>query len=1049
MRIAHLADVHIRKLKYHTEYRAVFKQLYDVLRKEEVDNIVICGDLVHTKTDMSPEMISMVSWFLSSLADIAPTVVILGNHDGNLKNSGRLDALTPIVRSLDHPDLYLLKDSQEMKLKDGFYFNVLSVFDRENWVKPSNKDAVNIALYHGSVSSSKTDIGWTLEHTDDNITIFKDFDFAFLGDIHKTNQALDPEGRVRYPGSTIQQNHGETNDKGFLVWDIKDKEEFTVKHIPISNPKPFITIELTKKGRMPKNTSLPEGARLRLVSTSNLSLDAVRKAIDVAKHRFKPEAITYLNRAEDNANVSELAKNLVQEDLRNLKTQEKLISGYLEEYDTPEELLDIIFDLNKRYNTLAEQEEEVARNVNWRLRSVKWDNLFNYGSDNEIDFGNSHGILGVFGKNYSGKSSIVDSILYTLYNSTSKNVRKNLNFINQNKQSCVGEIEIDVGHNTYLIERTSEKYTKKLKGEVTLEAKTDVNFVKRNNTTGEVDSLNGLSRMDTDKNIKKVFGTIEDFLMTSMASQLGSLSFINEGSTRRKEILAKFLDLELFEKKFKLAKEEASEIRAALKRLEGRDFKEEIKLANEELVLNEIVAERKKKECELLSKDIEILAGKINDLNSVIDSIPAEIIDIAFVNRRIDEQEELLETVKEQSTEFSSRLSDNRDLLVRMEEFISSFDYASYEEKALLIQQHRKKIENFEQELKVLEMKFSHHGEKIELLDEVPCGDSFPSCKFIKDAYESKNEIGKVQVSIEELSFFKKEVEQEVSSLEPDKINEYLEKYDKLLEKRNEVQRSVNNTKLLIEKNKTKLLKTQSALKDLNDKKREYEDNKETIENLEELIKQKEHTFNKHVDFKDRYEKCNEETLELYKVHGSLEQSVKNLEQQQQEYITLQNEYSSIDLYLRCMHTNGISYDIIKKKLPIINEEISKILTNIVEFEIFFEEDGKKLDIHIKHPRHDPRPIEMGSGAEKTIAAMAIRLALLNVSTLPKSDIFILDEPGTALDEDNMEGFVRMLDMVKTQFKTVVLISHLDSLKDCVDSQLIIEKKDGYAYVSF
>ena len=40
--------------------------------------------------------------------------------------------------------------------------------------------------------------------------------------------------------------------------------------------------------------------------------------------------------------------------------------------------------------------------------------------------------------------------------------------------------------------------------------------------------------------------------MTSMSSQLGSLSFINEGSTRRKEILAKFLDLETFDKKFKL-----------------------------------------------------------------------------------------------------------------------------------------------------------------------------------------------------------------------------------------------------------------------------------------------------------------------------------------------------------------------------------------------------------------------------------------------------------------------------------------------------------------
>lgn len=1049
MRIAHLADVHIRKLKYHTEYKVVFKQLYEILKKEEVDNIVICGDLVHTKTDMSPEMISMVSWFLSSLADIAPTVVILGNHDGNLKNSGRLDALTPIVRSLDHPDLYLLKDSQEMKLKDGFYFNVLSVFDRENWVKPSNKDAVNIALYHGSITSSKTDIGWSLEHADDEISIFRDFDFAFLGDIHKTNQALDPEGRVRYPGSTIQQNHGETNDKGFLIWDIKDKEEFTVKHIPISNPKPFVTIELTKKGRMPKNTSPPEGARLRLVSTSNLSLDAVRKAIDVAKHKFKPEAITYLSRAEDNASVSELTKDLEQEDLRNLKTQEKLISAYLEQYEVTEELLDTIYDLNKRYNTLAEQEEDVARNVNWRLRKAKWDNLFNYGCDNELDFANSHGILGIFGKNYSGKSSIVDSILYTLYNSTSKNVRKNLNFINQNKESCVGEVQIDVGHNTYLVERTSEKYTKKLKGEVTLEAKTDVNFVKRNNATGEEESLNGLSRMDTDKNIKKVFGTLEDFLMTSMASQLGSLSFINEGSTRRKEILAKFLDLELFEKKFKIAKEEASEIRAALKRLEHLDFKEDIKLANEELAMNEIIAERKRKECDSLNKDIEILAEKLNELNSVIDSIPAEIIDINFVNQEINKQEKTLQDIKEQSAKFNEGLQDSSDLLLRIEEFIGSFDYNSYEEKAELVKENTTKISEFEQELKVLEMNLNHHGEKIKLLDEVPCGDKFPSCKFIKDAYDSKNEIGDLKASIKDLSISKNNVEAEVLELDPNKINDYLEKYDKLLERKNEVQRSVNNAKLMIEKNKTRFLKTQNYLKELNDKRETYNDNREAIENLEELNRQKEHLFNKHVESKNRFENCNEETLELYKVHGSLEQRVKNLKRQEQDFKDLQNEYSCIDLFLRCMHSNGISYDVIKKKLPIINEEISKILTNIAEFEIFFEEDGKKLDIQIKHPRHDPRPIEMGSGAEKTIAAMAIRLALLNVSTLPKSDIFILDEPGTALDEDNMEGFVRMLDMIKTQFKTVVLISHLDSLKDCVDSQLIIEKKNGYAYVSF
>ena len=47
-----------------------------------------------------------------------------------------------------------------------------------------------------------------------------------------------------------------------------------------------------------------------------------------------------------------------------------------------------------------------------------------------------------------------------------------------------------------------------------------------------------------------------------------------------------------------------------------------------------------------------------------------------------------------------------------------------------------------------------------------------------------------------------------------------------------------------------------------------------------------------------------------------------------------------------------------------------------------------------------------------------------------------------------MEGFVRILEMIKSQFKTVMLISHLDSLKDIVDQEISIEKNNGRAYVN-
>ena len=137
MKFAHIADTHIRNLKYHKEYRAVFQELYKNLREEKPDCIIHCGDIAHTKTQISPEFVEMCSNFLSSLADIAPTYVILGNHDGNLKNSSRQDALTPIADALNHPNLYLLKNSGETKLDDEFTINVLSVFDRDNWQNPT------------------------------------------------------------------------------------------------------------------------------------------------------------------------------------------------------------------------------------------------------------------------------------------------------------------------------------------------------------------------------------------------------------------------------------------------------------------------------------------------------------------------------------------------------------------------------------------------------------------------------------------------------------------------------------------------------------------------------------------------------------------------------------------------------------------------------------------------------------------------------------------------------------------------------------------------
>lgn len=190
MKILHVADTHIKNLKYHDEYRQVFNEIYRIAREQKVDCIVHCGDIAHTKTQISPEFVEMASDFFRNLALIAPTYVILGNHDTNLNNDSRTDAISPIINALNLSNLHLFKYSGEFPLNDQFTFNVLSRIDEDKWVKPSDPSKINIALYHGSIAGVQTDIGYVMEHGEHSIEEFDCHDYVMAGDIHKTFQIV-------------------------------------------------------------------------------------------------------------------------------------------------------------------------------------------------------------------------------------------------------------------------------------------------------------------------------------------------------------------------------------------------------------------------------------------------------------------------------------------------------------------------------------------------------------------------------------------------------------------------------------------------------------------------------------------------------------------------------------------------------------------------------------------------------------------------------------------------------------------------------------------
>jgi len=163
-KIAHIADIHVRNTIRHDEYRIIFNKLYEQLKEQNVDLIVLVGDLFHSKTQISPESIDMIFDLLYNLEKIAPVIVIPGNHDINITNLERSDGLSSIKNIAE--TLHTLKNVHYIKEKGIYRYNNIDFYhfsivenDNKKLFKFTikSKKQINIGLYHAPVSTASTD----------------------------------------------------------------------------------------------------------------------------------------------------------------------------------------------------------------------------------------------------------------------------------------------------------------------------------------------------------------------------------------------------------------------------------------------------------------------------------------------------------------------------------------------------------------------------------------------------------------------------------------------------------------------------------------------------------------------------------------------------------------------------------------------------------------------------------------------------------------------------------------------------------------------------
>ena len=1064
--IAHLADIHIRKLHRFVEYRQVFKKLYKQLKDLKPDVIFIGGDVVHGKLDTSPEEVRMVANFFLELCKIAPTIVIPGNHDCNLNNKSREDTLSPIVDLVKKitPNLHYWKKSGVYSMKN-IDFGHMSIFDHDkegNQLtdglpcphESMNEHQTKIALFHGGVDKHFYDNGFQVQ--DDRVTndTFDGYDLVLLGDIHK-RQFLNKEETIAYPGSLIQQNYSEEPSHGFLLWDV---DTLKATYHQVENDYGYKIVFVEDGVIQNKMNFVPPKGSIK-VKYTNTSLEQI-KDIQMDLRKQYPKLKDVITERQDNISIGSDRENKLDiGDVRDINYQNELLEDFLKR--NVEGIDDVTIKRVQQINDMTNDSPEIydgdiTRNVDWKIKSFEFDNMFCYGKGNKIDFTKLDGTVGVVAPNHSGKSSIMDAIAYTIYDVCSRTSRA-LDVMNKKKTTFKAKLNLQINGVDYFIERDAQYKVRNHKdGTKSHMCPVKVRFYMIDDAGEEVD-LSGAARFNsqygggTNEEIKKVLGTFDDFILTSLSLQTNGMNFLDKKQAERKKILSTFMDIDIFEQLESIAKSDSNEERIMFKQFQKKDSYKELG------TINQRITELEKDEQELKTKDESIdeklsefeerkieLVRKLYKIDETYDIEELEnlkgkfLIEKQNIKNQLEEDKEYKETLRPMYMDYHKKLS------IIDEEKIQE----EYEEWKEL----KDKVRDIKTQMRLLESKtksLNHHANDLKKFE------YDEDCEYcIKNGKEQIHEQEEIQSQLMDLDEQYKdwEMHYKLKSYALEKIegaDERNREFKIFSEELNQIQHDAVKIGGKISTQESRLEHINSELSTINSSISRYYELEEKIENnnklneqISDLTSKISHLQMESIDVDKKYK----QVLSTLSVAKSQKQQI---EDDIQKLVDIEQKILDYDLYLMALSKDGIPYELITKAIPSIEKEINHVLENMnAGFHIELEMKDKMIDAFICYGE-DKWNLELSSGMERFVSSLAIRIGLINVSTLPRPNFIIVDEGFGALDSDNIANMQGAFQYLRTQFDFTMIITHLDTIKDYMDVLIPIEVNNGLSKVIF
>jgi DNA repair exonuclease SbcCD ATPase subunit len=1049
--IVHVADIHIRLSQRYDEYLEVFQRLYDEIDKmPETTLIAVLGDLFHSKAAMSPVCLTAANNFLRGLADRRPVILIPGNHDANLNNKTGLDSSQSVVDTIRHDNISFLRNSG-LYIIGNILFNHYSVFDDYtkyiNYYKiPKkylNETDHHIALFHGPVQDAVTDVGYRVASKTVSNNTFDGHHIALLGDIHHHQRLQEYSANysqpvILYAGSMVQQNHGENLEgHGYVLWEL-DSKTYTFHEIP--NDYGYFTIlvengELkTDLAKLPKKTFL----RVKCNQTIKVEIDKILRDIKDKTEVLETvyEKIDF--KESEKKNIIDVT-NINVDSINDLDYQNQLISNFfkIRNIELNEELSRQVYNINKEMNLRLEQVKS-AKNIRWKPKKFQFENMFSYGDGNVIDFTNMRGTVGLFANNRAGKSSILSALCFCIFDKCDR-AFKAADILNTQKMSFNCKFNFEIDKIDYFIER---KGIQDKKGNV----KVDVKFYRI--IEGVMEDLNGEARRNTNDVIREYLGTYEDFLLTVLSIQNGKEgSFIDMGQADRKDLIFKFMGITVFDNLTEHAKEKLKEVNALLKLYEKTDYPKLLETRMHDIIVIEKQISAENNELEKLTDKLTVQNTRLIEENKKLvntGNAPTNIIELDASKAKLIKEKSDLQLLIEKQKVYLTQVEES---LATVKLDIDKIDYATLTQEIkkyeLLIEENKQ----LKHKIDLKNLDIDNKKKRILKLEEHKYNPNCEACRsnaIVKELEQTKKDL--LVVQNDQVTLTSKFINN-VNSIESlkwasSKNTEYIELDKKKIDLNNKVNIATNG--ILKSESRYNLIdrEIETVQKNID----AYHAEKDAIES-NKIINQVIDSIKTVINGLDSNIKLsNKKLIELNgKLTAAIEQK-NNYETNIKNAKNYQLEQEGYKYYTMAVDRDGIPYELISQALPTLEGEINNILQQIVDFTIVLNTDGKNVIGYISDNGQKWK-MELASGLERFVTSLAIRVALLNISNLPRPNFIAIDEGFGCADKENLSSMSALLSHFKSNFEFLWVVSHLDMMKDMVDHQLEIKKEKGFSKI--